>query len=94
MAEVSDQFEIYLEGQSYRLAGREPYTKANGQLIDLLVWESRCATCGNAFHVKTTTKVFKAPNRRCIACKTAGVRVKKRRAKAQESLVETVLCPS
>ena len=63
---------IERRGQTYTCVDVEPYTNRKREVIDLFVFESGCAVCGEAFRVKVvpTTKFW---NQRCPACIAAGV---------------------
>ena len=78
---VPDDFAIEWDGQIYRFVRQESYTNDDGAGGMFLIWETACPDCGNRF-LATTGKTFRAPNRRCGACKSPGkpVRGKKRRA--------------
>lgn len=63
-------------GQTYRCVGEEPYTRRDGTDTTLMVWESECAKCGQAFKFKTPVAASKfIPNRRCAKHKRPGARV-------------------
>lgn len=54
-------------GQVYELVEVKPYTrKSDGAATHLLTWISHCATCGDAFSVKSGLRC-KSLNRRCKA---------------------------
>jgi rRNA maturation protein Nop10 len=67
-------------GQPYELIRIEPYTRLHGSDATLLVWRSKCPTCGEAFEVRTPSRARRfEPNRRCQKHKRPGVRVNRRR---------------
>ena len=68
------------DGQSYHLAGSEPYTRLDGGKTTLSVWHSNCPVCGAPFEVRTPAGSSKfQPNRRCQRHKRPGHRVNPRR---------------
>jgi hypothetical protein len=76
MTRVSvDGLVVVKNGQEYELVGVKPHLRRDGSETELLVWRSHCADCGAEF-LCSTTKVFKAMNRRCPAHVQPLVRVK------------------
>jgi hypothetical protein len=55
---------VVYDGQRFQLIGREPHTRRDGVAIELLVWSSHCAECGDPITVKTPLN-FGYPRRRC-----------------------------
>ncbi len=51
--------------QKYVCTAVSPYTRRDGTQSALLVWESRCAECGEVFTFKTPNGEKFEPNRRC-----------------------------
>lgn len=71
---------IELDGQGYELVEVQPYDRIDGTASNLLVWKAPCFDCTSEFEVKSGL-TFKAPNRRCPACKKTGKPVKGRRGR-------------
>lgn len=67
-------FAIDYRGQMYRPLCCRPYLKRDGTEVVLVDWQTDCPECGDGF-VCSTTAVFRAPNRRCIACRKRGRKV-------------------
>ena len=49
-----NRLEVQCGPKTFRAVAREPYITAQGELVDLIVWESECHDCGAPFHIKTT----------------------------------------
>ena len=65
------------DGQVYKLARTEPYTRRDGSQTMLTVWRSHCADCGEVFELRTPTASSRfEPNRRCRNHKRPGVKVR------------------
>lgn len=63
--------------QRYWVANTFTRDRADGSVAVILVWASRCATCGEQFEFTTPAAASKwHPNRRCKAHKRPGQRVK------------------
>lgn len=65
-------------GQLYTVTGLSPYVTRDGRNIDLIVWRSLCAECGDEFEAKTPL-VARSTSRRCMRHRKPGLSVNKRR---------------
>lgn len=54
--------------QRYRLLGTTTHQRQDGTTTELLVWESQCMDCSQAFTVTTPYVVNQYLTRRCPAC--------------------------
>lgn len=66
------------KGRAWVLVGREPYTRKDGTVTELLRWQTPCAVCGTLFEIKTsvaheTSKAFGAKH--CAAHKLTQAQV-------------------
>ena len=61
------------KGQEYLCLAVSPYTRRDGTQSLLLVWESKCAECGDTFAFKTPNRERFEPNRRCQAHRKPGL---------------------
>lgn len=77
MSDFPPGFCIDHGGQIYRPLGVRERITATGT-IEVVDWETNCATCG-AHLVVFTALTFRHPTRRCQACKSPGTSVKKER---------------
>ena len=52
--------------EAFEFVGLRPYTRKDGTETRLIVWKTKCTTCGEPFEFTTTSrfKIFQ-PNRRC-----------------------------
>lgn len=67
------------DGQLYWLHSVANHVKANGEKIQLAVWGSHCAKCGEMFLFKMPMNGYpKKPNRRCDKHKRKGKMVSRR----------------
>ncbi len=55
---------LLLDDQDYEFRGTTPYVKEDGDEIEILVWESGCADCGDPFTTSTMLQA-KGMARRC-----------------------------
>jgi hypothetical protein len=54
----------YFHGQEYIATGLQPYRRRDGKLTNLVVWQSACPECGEAFtFTAPALKVKFEPNR-------------------------------
>ncbi len=56
---------LQVDDQTYELAEIRDYRRGDGILSKLLVWHTRCPTCGAAFEATTGLRTESLP-RRCI----------------------------
>lgn len=64
--------------QVYRCTGAEPYTRVDGSMTELEIWESECARCGQLFTFKCPKGASRfSPNRRCEKHKRPGIKVRR-----------------
>lgn len=74
-----DAFE--LEGQRYERIGEQPYTRRDGQLTAVAVWQAICRVCEQPWQfIRTDRPVPSGPPRQCRSCAA-----KAREAKAREN---------
>lgn len=75
----------YLNGQRYERIGWRMHECLNGRVVELTVYLSQCADCGDWFELCALKNRRFQPNRRCERHRQPGVRVagnvKTRRAK-------------
>ncbi len=64
---------VMFHGQRYELTGVEPTIRRDAAGATLLVWRSHCANCADPFETRTGL-VSKALSRRCVECKSPGIR--------------------
>jgi hypothetical protein len=75
--EMLDHQRIFVicDQQRYECVGRRKHTTKDGRNIELLVFQSNCASCGNQFELAIGEKALEtnfSPNRRCSNCKQPG----------------------
>jgi hypothetical protein len=71
---------VILDRQEYELAGTRPHQKADGSIVNLLVWETTCPVCKGSFETLTARNL--GPTiRRCQEHRKAGKPVKGRRGR-------------
>lgn len=71
---------LKLDDQEYELSRFEPYTRDDGRQSTLLVWETTCPSCAEAFLVKSTLTV-RWLVRRCVDCAKPGKPVQGKRGR-------------
>lgn len=69
-------------GQLFEQVGVDPHTRVDGSRTQLIVWQSACMECGEAFTFRTPIAASKfQPNRRCAKHRRPGSKAR-RKAKA------------
>lgn len=71
---------VKLDEQVYECCGTTPHTRIDGTPTTLTVWESACASCGDAFTCKAPVRSLPL-TRRCSKCAKPGKPVKGRRGR-------------
>ena len=54
-----------VDGQRFELVRTDPYVRRDGSVVDLLVWRSWCAECGDEYFVRTSSTAQGGVVRRC-----------------------------
>lgn len=67
---------MFWKGQRYDFNRRQPHARADGSQTELLVWNTHCATCGEAIEIMTPVGGSNSPSRRCTRHKRPGASVK------------------
>lgn len=67
------------DGQEYRFAGFEPFTRRDGTAARFFVWRADCATCARPFECRTVEGDKFTPARRCPECRNPGLTVRRER---------------
>ncbi|MCR9069494.1 MAG: hypothetical protein NXH79_11680 [Rhodobacteraceae bacterium] len=55
---------LMLDGQRYIVVGSDLHIRTDGETVPIILWQSRCAECGQPFECRTGLKA-RALNRRC-----------------------------
>jgi hypothetical protein len=55
---------LMLDGQRYVVVGSDLHIRTDGETVPIILWQSRCAECGQPFECRTGLKA-RALNRRC-----------------------------
>lgn len=71
MADFPHGFAIESKGQQFRPVRVEPHVRKSGEPTRVIVWETECPDCKATFEC-ISPLVFKAPRRRCDACRKPG----------------------
>jgi len=71
---------VLLDRQVFELVELKPHTRKDGGTMELLVWQSGCASCGTEFVTSSPLRT-NGLTRRCAECRKPGKPVRGKRGR-------------